>query len=169
MVRQCKELCYFIETITHSSLGHINIKLCRPYCFAFCTGQVLLAKSEYGSWPAMGDQLYLYSHDLSTCNDEVIAAVGQEGYCAELHKLLNYPVTKARGVLLTSLLCKLLLAAGFTVTTCNIADSHSDDDEMLFKSLFTSPQVLPYITKQPIVAGDCVEVGNYLSERSLVG
>lgn len=161
--------CYFAE-ITHSSLGHINIKLCRTHCFEACIGEIQEAKNGYGTWPSTGEQLYLFIHDLVPSGHEVSSRHCESGYCTEFHKLLNYPVTKARGVLIASLLSNLLMAAGFTVAVCNVSDSHGNN-ESLFKSLLCSPKVLPYTCNQSAVEDgiQCINVRKYLSERKLVG
>ena len=158
--------CYFAE-ITHSSLGHINIKLSRVHCFADCIGEIAQAKNAYGTWPSTGEHLHLLAHD-SGC--EVSSGQCKSEFCTEFHKLLNHPVANVRGVLIASLLSNLLMAAGLTVTICNASDSHSDN-EMLFTSLLCSPRVLPYTCDQSSV-GDkthCIDVRKYLSENNLLG
>jgi len=171
LVISSKELWHYFAEITHSSLGHINIKLCRPHCFAFCIGEVAKTANAYGTSPSVGDRLYLFTHDLSISKANT-GECKSKYHCTEFHKLLDHSATKARGVLLTSLLHNLLMAAGYTVTICNTSDTHSDD-ETLFKSLFFTSKTLPYISNPSAENSSpnvhCIDVGKYLSERNLVG
>ena len=150
--------CYFAE-VMHSSLGHINITLCRPHFFAVCIGEVVKSRNDYGTLSSTGEQVYLFSHDLI----HGVTTAGE--YCTELHQLLNLPVARARGVLMASLLRNLLTAAGLTVTLC----SRSQYSEALFKSLFSSPKHLPYICEQSALGIHCIDVNKYLLERNLIG
>lgn len=154
--------CYFSE-FTHSSLGHINIKLCQSYCFTVCIGEVMRAKNNYGTWPSTGERLCLFNHDLPPPDHEVQCE--SEHYSTEFHQLLHLPVAKARGVLIASLLCSLLMATGYNVTICNVTDSHSNNEALLF----SSPKLLPYMCNQSALGGECVDVRKYLTEANLVG
>ena len=161
--------CYFAE-ITHSSLGHINIKLSRPHCFAACIGEIAQAKNTYGTLPSRGEQLYLLAHDSSLSGCEVNSGQCKSEFCTEFQKLLYHPVAIVRGVLIASLLSNLLTAAGSTVTICNVSDSHNDN-KTLFTSLLCSPRVLPYVCDRSLVGDNtyCIDVGKYLSENNLIG
>ena len=161
LVTTSEELSCYLAEVMHTSLGHINITLCRPYCFAVCVGEVVKSKNDYGTLPSTGEQVYLFTHDLTISADGVTATD-----CVELHQLLNHPVTRARGILMASLLRNLLAAAGFTVTLCSRSHSYS---ETLFKSLFSSPEHLPYICEQSSLGVHCIDVSKYLLERNLIG
>lgn len=166
-----EELSFYFAEIAHSSLGHITIKLCRPHCFAACIEEIEQAKNDYGTSATTGERLYLFVHDVAFSGCGVGSGHCEPEDCTEFHKLLHYPVTKARGMLIASLLYNLLVAAGFTVTVCNVSDSHSNS-EALFKSLFCSPRVLPYMCDDQLPVEDgicCLDVRKYLSERHLVG
>lgn len=165
LVTTSEGLSHYFAEVMHGSLGHINITLCRPYCFAVCIGEVVKSKNDYGSLPSTGEQVYLFTHDLATSAHEVTAT--EEYYCTEFQQLLNHPVARARGVLITSLLYNLLMAAGLTVTLCSRSSYPSS--ETLFKSLFFSSKHLPYICEQSALGVHCIDVGKYLLERNLIG
>ena len=166
LVTASEELsCYFAE-IMHGSLGHINITLCRPHCFAVCVGEVAKSKNNYGTLPSTGEQVYLFTHDLAISAHGVTST--EEHYCKEFYQLLNHPVARARGILMASLLHNLLTAAGFAVTLqCSI--SHDSYSETLFKSVFSSPKHLPYICEQSALGVHCIDMSKYLLERNLLG
>lgn len=170
LVASCEKLSCYFAGITHSSLGHINIKLAHANCFTACIGETIQAKDAYGIWPSTGRQLYLFAHDSSHSGCDVSNEHCESEFCTEFHKLLHQPVAITRGVLIASLLCKLLRAAGSSVTICNISNSHSDN-EMLYKSLLCSPRVQPYTCDQSSVgdSSHCIDVRKYLSENNLIG
>ena len=172
LVASSEELSFYFAETAHSSLGHITIKLCRPHCFAACIEEIVEAKNAYGTSAPTGEHLYLFVHDLAFSGCGVGSGHCEPEDCMDFHKLLlSHPVTKARGMLIASLLHNLLVAAGFAVTVCHVSDSHSNN-EALFKSLFCSPKVLPYMCddQSPVEDGvRCLDVRKYLSERNLVG
>ena len=152
-----EELSYYFAEIIHSS-GHINIRLCRPHCFTVCIGEVTRSKNNYGTLPSTREHVYLFTHDSA---HEVTGT--EEHYCTEFHQLMNQPVSKARGVLMASLLYNLLTAAGITVTLLSTSHSYR---ETLFNSLFSS---LPYTCEQSALGVHCIDVRKYLLERNLLG
>ena len=163
-----KQFCYYFTEITHSSLGHINVRLCRSHCFVTCIEEVVKAQNNYGTWPSTGELVYLFTHDLSDCEVTNKQCELAEHYCTEFYQILNHSVTRARGVLFASLLCNLLTAAGVAVTICRASDSHSNNDTLFNSLLLCSPTISPYICNQSADTS-CLDVKKYLSEKNLVG
>ena len=160
--------CNFAQFLP-SEMGHINIKLCRPYWFSQCIKEVAKSGNSYGAQPATGKVYHLCTHDVATTSEADIMQYKTTYYCQEFYRIPNSPVSKARSMLLSSVLYNVLTTVGYTVMCSDIITlSPSDDDKLMFKSALHGPAVQPYLCDCP--SSVCyVNIKKYLMDKNLIG
>ncbi|XP_065912434.1 uncharacterized protein [Dysidea avara] len=163
--------CYFTQFLP-SNMGHINIKLCRPYWFSQCIKEVAKSGNSYGAQPPTGESFYLYTHDAATVSETDIKQYKTAYFCKEFHGVLNSPVSKVRGILLVSVFYNILTTLGYTVVCCDGTTLPSSNDKSTFKSALYGPAMLPYLCDHseddPSIVCS-INVRKYLMERNLIG
>lgn len=156
--------CYFTEFLP-SNMGHINVKLCRPYWFSQCIKEVSEFGNSYGAQPPSGESIYMYTHDAEADIEQNKTAC----FCKEFHRAINSPISKARGIVLASVLYNILTTVGHTVVCCDGNTPPSSIDQSTFKSRLHGPAILPYLCDHASASVCCIDVRKYLMERNLIG